>query len=454
MGIYKVVNPVTDETLAEYPTITDTELRAAVDRADAAHGPWAAKSVAERATIVRRVGELYTERRQKLAEIIVREVGKPIDEALGEVDITVDIYDYYADNAESLLAAEPLDVAVAGRTAFVRRNSLGVILGIMPWNYPYYQVARFAAPNMIAGNTMLLKHARQCPESALAMEKIFHDAGMPRDAYINVFATAEQLQEVIADPRVHGVSLTGSEAAGMAVAEAAGRHLKKVLLELGGSDPFIVLSTDDLAGTVQSAVEARLGNAGQACNAPKRFIIADELYDPFVAGMAEAFAAIKGGDPMRPGTVLGPVSSTAAANGLEEQLQRAVAQGATVVVGGKRDGNYFEPTILADITPENQVFHEELFGPVACVYRVKSEDEAIQLANDTPFGLGSYIITTDDDQALRVANSIEAGMAFINAVGAEGAELPFGGIKRSGFGRELGRLGADEFVNRKMVLKG
>jgi succinate-semialdehyde dehydrogenase/glutarate-semialdehyde dehydrogenase len=259
---------------------------------------------------------------------------------------------------------------------------------------------------------------------------------------------------VIADPRVRGVSVTGSERAGAAVAEIAGRNLKKVVLEMGGSDPFIVLGTDDLDKTVQDAVDARLDNAGQSCNAPKRFIVIDELYEPFLEKFTAALTAVKPGDPRERGTELGPLSSQVAADRLEDQVERAVEQGAKVVAGGKRDGNFFEPTVLTDVTPENDVYREELFGPVAQVYRVPSEEEAVALANDTPFGLGSYVMTNDPEQAERVANQIDAGMVYVNVVGADAAETPFGGTKRSGFGRELGRLGADEFVNKKLIYMG
>ncbi|MDQ6842250.1 MAG: aldehyde dehydrogenase family protein, partial [Actinomycetota bacterium] len=298
---------------------------------------------------------------------------------------------------------------------------------------------------------ILLKHAPQCPESAEAMEQLFRDAGFPDGAYINIFATNEQIEWVIADPRVRAVSLTGSERAGAAVAEIAGRNLKKVVLELGGSDPFILLSTDDLDSAVESAVGARLENSGQACNAAKRFIVVDELYEPFMEKFTAALTAVKPADPNSPDTTVGPLSSKLAGDRLEDQVKRAVDQGAKLVAGGERDGNFFETTILTDITAENDAYREEFFGPVASVYRVGSEDEAIRLANDTPFGLGSYVFTNDREQALRVADQIEAGMVFVNAVGAEGAELPFGGVKRSGFGRELGRFGADEFVNKKLI---
>src|SRR5829696_7915810 len=439
MNIYAVVDPATGETVKEYSTTSDDDLRAAIARADDAHRTWSASStVAERAALVRRVGELYAERRQELAEIIVREMGKPIEQALAEVDFAGDIYAFYADNAEELMADEPIKLLAGDGSALVRRSSLGVLLGIMPWNFPYYQVARFAGPNLVIGNTILLKHAPQCPESAAAIQQIIDDAGFPEGAYENVYATNEQVEWVIADPRVRGVSVTGSERAGAAVAEIAGRHLKKVVLEMGGSDPFILLGTDDLDKTVEDAVAAKL------------FIVADELYEPFLEKFTAAMAATKAGDPTSEDTEIGPLSSKTAADRLEDQVKRAIDQGAKVAVGGTRDGNFFEPTVLTDIGPDNDTYREELFGPVAQVYRVSSEEEAVKVANDTPFGLGSYLMTTDEEQAERVANQIDAGMVYVNIVGADAAELPFGGTKRSGFGRELGTYGADEFVNKKL----
>jgi succinate-semialdehyde dehydrogenase / glutarate-semialdehyde dehydrogenase len=455
MSMYAVVDPATGETLKEYPTIKDDELRDAIARADQAHREWSsAATVADRASLVRRVGELHSERRKELAEIIVAEMGKPIRQARGEVAFCASIYEFYADNAEALMADEPIELLGGEGSAVVRRSSLGALLGIMPWNFPYYQVARFAGPNLIIGNTILLKHAPQCPQSAEAMEQIFRDAGFPDGAYVNIYATNEQIEWVIADPRVRGVSVTGSERAGAAVAAIAGKNLKKVVLELGGSDPFIVLGTDDLDKTVEDAVAARIDNAGQSCNAAKRMIVIDELYEPFLEKFTAALTAVKPGDPKERETELGPLSSQVAADRLEDQVKRAIEQGATVVAGGKRDGNYFEPTVLTDITPENDAYREELFGPVAQVYRVSSEDEAVALANDTPFGLGSYLMTNDPEQAERVADKIDAGMVYVNIVGADGAELPFGGTKRSGFGRELGRYGADEFVNKKLIRIG
>jgi succinate-semialdehyde dehydrogenase/glutarate-semialdehyde dehydrogenase len=452
MSIYAVVNPATGETIKEYPEIGDDELRAAIGRADEAARSWpASASVADRAALVRRVGELHSERRQELAEIIVREMGKPIEQALMEVDFAAEIYGFYADNAEALMADEPIELLGGEGTAVVRRSPYGALLGIMPWNFPYYQVARFAGPNLTIGNTILLKHAPQCPESAAAMQQIFDEAGAPAGVYQNIYATNEQIEWVIADPRVHGVSVTGSERAGAAVAEIAGRNLKKVVLELGGSDPFILLGTDDLDGAAESAAEARLDNTGQSCNAAKRFIVVDDLYDDFLEKLKQQFEGAKPGDPTAEDTAVGPLSSQTAADRLEDQVKRAVDNGAEVLIGGKRDGNFFEPTILTGIEPGDEASQEEFFGPVAQVYRVSSEDEAVALANQTPFGLGSYLMATDKEQADRVADRIEAGMVYVNLVGADSPELPFGGFKRSGFGRELGRYGADEFVNKKLI---
>jgi succinate-semialdehyde dehydrogenase/glutarate-semialdehyde dehydrogenase len=452
MTDYAVINPATGEHVQSYDTISDADLKAAIDAADKAHREWSrSTTVAERAALVRRIGELHVEHRQRLGEIIVREMGKPIEQALGEIDFCGAIYEYYADNAESLLADEEIKLSEGEGSAIIRRSSIGVVLGIMPWNYPYYQVARFAGPNLAIGNSVLLKHAPQCPESAAAIEDLYHEAGVPAGAYINIYASNEQIADVIADPRVQGVSVTGSERAGAAVAEVAGRNLKKVVLELGGSDPFILLSTDDLDEVVENAVAARLENAGQACNAAKRFVVAEELYQPFVDKLTAAITAVEPGDPTSSDTGMGPLSSTTAADRLEDQLKRAVAGGATLVAGGERKGNFFNSTVLTGVTPDNPAYREEFFGPVAVVYKVGSEAEAVEVANDTPYGLGSYVFTTDPEQAKRVADQIEAGMVFVNIVGADAAELPFGGVKRSGFGRELGRFGAEEFVNRKLI---
>ena len=453
MSKYAVINPATGETVKEYATATDSEISAAVDAAHAAARGWARTSTREeRAALIARVADLHRERRQELAEIIVREMGKPIGDALGEVDFSADIYQYYADHGPGLLADEPVDLAEGSEgSAFIRKSALGVLLGIMPWNFPYYQVARFAGPNLILGNTIILKHAAQCPASAEAIQRIFLDAGFPEGAYVNVYATNDQIGTIIADPRVAGVSLTGSERAGAAVAEQAGRHLKKVVLELGGSDPFILLSTDDLDATVEMAVNARVDNSGQSCNGAKRFIVVEDLYDAFLEKFVAKMDEVGPGDPMAGEAAYGPLSSAAAAENLEGQVKKAVEGGAQVLTGGTREGTFFSATVLANVKPGNPAFYEEFFGPVAQVFKVANEEEAIQLANDTPFGLGSYLFTTDEEQAARVADQIDAGMVYVNCVLADSPELPFGGIKNSGSGRELGTLGIDEFVNKKMI---
>jgi succinate-semialdehyde dehydrogenase / glutarate-semialdehyde dehydrogenase len=452
MGKYAVINPATGETVKEYPQISDDDLEAAIAAAHEAHRSWGLKtSVAERAALVKKVADFHLERREELAEIIVREMGKPMEQALGEVDFCADIYGFYADRAEELLADEPIELLAGDGTAVVRKSSVGPLVGIMPWNFPYYQVARFAGPNLVVGNTILLKPAHQCPESAEAIQRMMADAGFPEGAYQTILGSNEQIEKVIEDPRVQGVSLTGSERAGAAVAEIAGRNLKKVVLELGGSDPFILLGAESMDEAVDAAVAGRLDNTGQSCNAAKRFIVADELYDDFLEKFSEKMTAAKPGDPTSEDAAMGPLSSDSAAETLQDQVERAVAQGAEVVAGGDRDGNFFPSTVLAGITPDNDAYREEFFGPVASVYRAGSEEEAIELANDTPFGLGSYVFSDDPEQAQRVAEALDTGMVYVNGVGLDGAELPFGGVKRSGFGRELGRYGIEEFVNKKLI---
>ncbi|MFD6517727.1 NAD-dependent succinate-semialdehyde dehydrogenase [Rhodococcus sp. NPDC060176] len=453
MTDYAVTNPATGQHHGEYPTISDEALQSALATAAATHRNWD-WSAKQRAEAIARVGQLHTERREELASIIVREMGKPIDQALAEVDFCADIYAYYADIVEEIVRDEPITLRGGTGSAFIRRSSMGTLLGIMPWNYPYYQIARFAGPNLLVGNTILLKHAPQCPESAAAVQAIFDDAGLPRGAYTNVYATTDQVATLITDPRVRGVSVTGSERAGAAVAEIAGRNLKKVVLELGGSDPFILLSTDDIDAVVDHAVSARLENTGQACNAAKRFIVVEKLYDEFLEKFTTALLQQNYGDPTQPGTQLGPLSSKGAVARLSDQVDRAVAQGATLTSVGTREGCFFPAGVISGLTPANDVYYEELFGPVAVVEKVTDEDAAVDRANDTLFGLGSYVFTTDDEQALRVADRLQAGMVFVNVTGADAPELPFGGMKRSGWGRELGRTGADEFVNKKMVRIG
>jgi succinate-semialdehyde dehydrogenase / glutarate-semialdehyde dehydrogenase len=450
---YQVTNPATGVVEKKFPTASDAEIASAIERSEQAFRTWSTTSLDDRAALIHRVADIYAERADALATLITREMGKTAAEAVDEVEYSVDIYRYYADQGPTLLADEPLD-STSGGKAFVRKAPIGPLLGIMPWNYPYYQVARFAGPNLMAGNTILLKHATQCPESALAMEQIFHDAGLPADAYINLFASHEQAATIIGDPRVRGISVTGSERAGTAVASAAGKHLKKVVLELGGSDAFIVLDTDRLPDVVKDAVGARMENAGQACNAAKRFIVTEPLYDDFVAQMTAEMAQLKVGDPTDPSTSYGPLSSEAAASGLLAQVQDAVDKGATVHTGGRRldrPGAFVEATVLTDVTPDMRAYYEELFGPVAVVYKVKDAEEALALANDSPFGLGGAVYHSDPSVALDIANRLDTGMVWINEPQGGGPELPFGGTKRSGVGRELGPYGIDEFINRKLI---
>ena len=453
MTAYKTVNPATGETLKEFAEATDAEITEAISSAHDAFAAWRSQPVETRSKVISRVAELYRERSDELAALIATEMGKPLREAKGEVALSADIYDYYATEGPGFMADEELAVK-GGGGATVRTEPIGAILGIMPWNYPYYQVARFAGPNLMLGNTVLLKHANNCPQSALAMEEIFHDAGLPQGAYINLFATNDQAADIIADARIQGVSLTGSERAGSAVAEVAGRNLKKYVLELGGSDPFIVLDSEDLDATVKSAVAGRMGNAGQACNAAKRFIVMDDLYEDFVEKFTASMEKIKPGDPLDEGTRFGPLSSQTAADSLVEQIKDAVDKGATLKTGGSLvdgPGAYVQPTVLTGVTPDMRAFSEELFGPAAVIYKVSSADEAVELANSSPYGLGGAVFSADESKALDVADRLESGMVWINGTSGTQADLPFGGVKRSGVGRELGRFGMDEFVNKKLI---
>lgn len=453
MSAYKSVNPATGETLQEFAEATDAEISQAVTAAHEAFASWRNEPVENRTKVITRVAELYRERADELAKLIALEMGKPLREAKSEVALSANIYEYYATEGPGFMADEQL-APKGGGTAVVRTEPVGALLGIMPWNYPYYQVARFAGPNLMLGNTVLLKHANNCPQSALAMEQIFSDAGLPDGAYINLFATNDQAADIIADSRIQGVSLTGSERAGSAVAEVAGRNLKKYVLELGGSDPFIVLDAQDLDATVKSAVAGRMGNGGQACNAAKRFIVMDDLYEDFVQKFTARMEQIQPGDPLDEATRFGPLSSQAAADGLLEQIQDAVDKGATLNTGGALidgPGAYIQPTVLTGVTEEMRAFSEELFGPVAVIYKVSSTDEAVDLANSSPYGLGGAVFSADEDKALDVADRLESGMVSINGVSGTQPDLPFGGVKRSGVGRELGRFGMDEFVNKKLI---
>ena len=379
-------------------------------------------------------------------------MGKLSDEARGEMGLVVSIFRYYADNAETLLADEEHDIESGQIT--IRRRPTGVILGIMPWNFPVYQVARFVAPNLVLGNTLLLKHASNCPESALAIERVLHDAGMPDGAFRNLFVSSSKVEQVIAHPAVQGVSLTGSEAAGRSVAALAGKHLKKVVLELGGSDPLIVLDSDDIQQTAQDVVEARYSNAGQACNAPKRIIVLDDLYDDLVEAAIETTKNFKLGDPADAETTLAPLSSRDAAEEVAKQIKQAVADGATLHTGGDLVDDktaFMTPAVLTDISTDSAAYRDEIFGPVSMFFRVKDVDEAIKLANDTKYGLGSSVFSTDRELAREVGAQIDAGMTYVNQAGGSQADMPFGGVKSSGIGRELGPLGIDEFANKMTI---
>ncbi len=446
MGKYAVINPATGETVKEYPDATAAEIESALESTQRTYQEWSrTTTVAERAALAHRAAELFEERKDELGAIINREMGKPLDQSIGEAEFSGAITEAFAKNAEKWLADEELEVE-DGLKSFFRFQGIGVILGIMPWNYPYYQVARFAVPNLILGNTVILKHAEQCPESALALEQIFLDAGFPKGAYVNVFATHDQISTIIADDRTQGVSLTGSERAGSIVAEQAGKHLKKCVLELGGSDVFIVLDTADVDHAVEHAVGGRMENTGQACNGSKRIVVLDTVYDEFSKKFEEAIA----GQSLEAGNY-GPLSSEKATETLKAQVQGAIDQGAEVLVGNNApEGNFYTPTVIGGVTPEMDVYRQELFGPVAQLYKVSSDEEAIRLANSSPYGLGSVVIADDLERAERVGNQLDVGMVFIGGAGLEGADVPFGGVKKSGYGRELGKGGMLEFANKKL----
>ncbi|MCL2585186.1 MAG: aldehyde dehydrogenase family protein, partial [Streptosporangiales bacterium] len=410
-----------------------------------------ARPITERAAIVKKVAELFEERAKDLAALANKEMGKRPAEAAGEAEFSGEIFGYYAGNGPEFLKDKPLP---GHETARVEYLPIGPVLGIMPWNYPFYQVARFAAPNLVAGNTVILKHAENCPTSALAIAQIMKDAGVPEGVYVNIFATHEQAATMIADRRLRGVSLTGSERAGTAVAANAGRNLKKVVLELGGSDPYVILDTDDVEGAAKTAWITRMENVGQACNSNKRMIVMDDVYEEFVAALVKRAAAAT---PRQPGDdspkSYSPMVSRKAAENLVAQIQDAVSKGATLHVGGTiSDGPdaYFAPAVLTGVTPEMRAYTEELFGPVAVVYRVTSDDEAVRLANVVDYGLGGAVFSADEARAAAVASQLEVGMVNVNTPAGEGADLPFGGTKRSGFGRELGPLGIDEFLNKRL----
>ncbi|WP_254713179.1 NAD-dependent succinate-semialdehyde dehydrogenase [Pedobacter mucosus] len=393
-------------------------------------------------------------RKQKdiLAKLITLEMGKLLAQSYGEIALSADIVDYYAENAEIFLEDQRLEPEYG--EAYIKSTPIGVLLGVEPWNFPFYQVARFAAPNIMAGNVVLVKHASNVPQCALAIHKLFEEAGAPEGVYTNLFLSGSRIDQVVADERIKGVSLTGSETAGASIAAAAGKALKKSVLELGGSDAFIVLADADIDRSVDWAVIGRMNNTGQCCVAAKRIIVVEEIADEFLAKFKAKLSGLKVGDPMDSDTQLGPLSSEGAVIQLIEQVQRSVSGGAKVLLGGKlidRQGAFIEATILGDIKPGMAAYHEELFGPVAAFYRVKDEQAAIDLANDSPFGLGGSIFTGDIEKGKRLAEQIDTGMVFINHPTWTQADLPFGGTKRSGYGRELSSLGVQEFVNKKLI---
>ncbi|MGN7862380.1 aldehyde dehydrogenase family protein [Microbacterium sp. 22303] len=446
MSSFAVTDPATGTVVAQYVESTDHEVEAALQATDRAYRGWARETtVRERAALANRLAELFLEREDELASIINREMGKPIDQGIGEVRFSAGIAAAFAQNAEEWLADEVLEVA-DGLRSFLRFQGTGVILGIMPWNYPYYQVVRFAVPNLILGNTIILRHASQCPESALALQELFTDAGFPADAYVNLFATHGQISTMIADDRVQGVSLTGSEGVGAIVAEQAGRALKKCVLELGGSDVVLVLDTADIDHAVEQAVIGRMDNTGQSCSGSKRIVVSDAHFDEFAAKFASAIGAksYENGD-------YGPLSSTSATQTLAAQVQGALDQGAQMLVGDNQpQGNRYTPSILTDITPQMDVYSEELFGPVAQLYRVSSDAEAIALTNSSPYGLSAVVICDDLERAERIGDQLEVGMVFIGAGMLGGPDVPFGGVKKSGYGREMGKVGMLEFANKKL----
>ena len=447
---YQVTDPATGDVLQTFPFATNDEVEAVLADAVAAYTAWRQTEIAGRVAIVKKVAQLFTERAADLAALITTEMGKRPAQAVGEAEFCTAIFDYYADNGPELLADRPLP----GYTnAQIELLPIGPVIGIMPWNYPYYQVARFAAPNLIAGNVVILKHAENCPTSALAIAQIMADAGVPKGVYANLFATHEQIARMIADPRLRGISLTGSERAGAAVAEQAGRNIKKVVLELGGSDPYIILDTDDVNAAAETAWVVRMENVGQACNSNKRMIVMDDVYGEFVASLAQRAGAMiarpKGDDSDE---AYSPMVSRKAAENLKAQIDDAVAKGATLHVGGQlaETGAFLSPAVLTGVKPEMRAWKEELFGPVAVVYKVSTDDEAVALANAVDYGLGGAVWSKDEQRAMKVARQLDVGMANVNTPAGEGADLPFGGTKRSGFGRELGPLGMDEFLNKRL----
>jgi succinate-semialdehyde dehydrogenase/glutarate-semialdehyde dehydrogenase len=452
MGRMQSVNPATEEVLASHETLTDDQLDEKLATAADRFHSYRRTDIGERARWMRRAADVLESDKRSWAELMTREMGKPIGAAVAEVEKCAWVCRYYADNADDFLADEPVDAA-ADRS-FVRYEPLGVVLAIMPWNFPFWQLFRFAAPALMAGNVGLLKHASNVPGCALAIEQIFRAAGFPEGAFQTILIESDRVEGAIEDPRVRAATLTGSEGAGAAVAAAAGKRIKKTVLELGGSDPFVVMPSADLDEAVQTAVTARHINNGQSCIAAKRFIVHEAIAGRFTARFVERTEALTMGDPMDPGTDIGPLATRAIRDDLADQVERSVDAGAKLLAGGRapdRAGWFYQPTVLVDAPPDCAVATEETFGPAAAVFVVGSVDEAIAVANATEFGLGASAWTTDETERDRFVAELEAGCVFINRMVASDPRLPFGGVKMSGYGRELGRWGMREFLNVKAV---
>ena len=449
---YSSVNPFNGKLLQSFDQLTDKQLEEKLVAAENCYKTWKHTSYADRAKIVAKAAKLLGERVDEFAHTMTLEMGKRIDEARGEVKFSADILAYYAKNAERFLAPEKLNPTIGD--AHMESSPIGVIFGVEPWNFPYYQLARVAGPHLMAGNVLVIKHAGCVPQCAIAFEKLFIDAGAPAGLYTNLLISHEQSDKVVDDDRIKGVALTGSVAAGRSIAARAGQNLKPSSMELGGSDAFIVLEDADLEHTIPWALWGRMYNTGQTCCAAKRFIVVDKIADKFLEKFSAALSALKAGDPLDEKTTLGPLSTESALVDLLKQVDSAVAHGARVLIGGKRvdrPGSFMQPTILTDVSPKNPAFRDEFFGPVAMFFRVKDEDEAIALDNDSDFGLGGSVFTKDIERGRRVASRVDTGMMFVNNISWSDAELPFGGIKDSGYGRELGDMGIQQFVNKKLV---
>ena len=452
MGTMKSVNPTTGEVLARYETLTPERLSEKLERARETFRSYRAGALEERARLMRAVADRLDSEKRRWGELMTREMGKPLSAAMAETEKCAWVCRYYADHAADFLADEMVE-ADADRS-FIRYQPLGPVLAVMPWNFPFWQLFRFAAPALMAGNVALLKHASNVPGCALAIEEIFRAAGFPEGAFQTLLIGSADVERVIADPRVRAVTLTGSEAAGAAVAASAGQHIKKTVLELGGSDPFIVMPSADLEKAVEMAVKARHINNGQSCIAAKRFIVHDSIAGEFTARFVERAEALTVGDPMDDATDIGPLATEAIRDDLADQVRRSEQAGARILTGGRpidRDGWFFEPTVLADVPDDAAAAREETFGPVAAIFVVSSLDEAIHRANATEFGLGASAWTTDAAEQERLVGELEAGCVFINRIVASDPRLPFGGIKKSGYGRELARYGMREFLNIKAV---